>query len=37
MKNIDKAYHYLKRMDKTKLKIEYFKEEFDTILKKLIF
>lgn len=37
MKNIDRAYHYLKRMDKTKLKIEHFKEEFDKILKKLIF
>ncbi len=37
MKNIERAHHYLKRMDKTKLKIEYFKEEFDKILKKLIF
>jgi polysaccharide pyruvyl transferase WcaK-like protein len=35
--NIEKAYNYLKKLDKTVLKIETFKKLFDEILKKLIF
>jgi hypothetical protein len=37
LRNIEKAYNYLKKLDKTMLKIETFKLHFDDILKKLIF
>jgi len=37
LRNIEQAYNYLKKLDKTMLKIETFKLHFDDILKKLIF
>jgi hypothetical protein len=35
IKNIEKAYNYLKKMDKTQLKIETFKKNFGEIIKQL--
>ena len=35
MKNIDKAHQYLKRMDKSKFKIEYFVKSFQNVLAQL--
>jgi polysaccharide pyruvyl transferase WcaK-like protein len=37
MKNIEKAYNYLKNLNKNKFRIETFKNDFNKILKKLIF
>ena len=37
MKNIEKAYNYLRNLNKNKFKIESFKQNFNDMLKKLIF
>lgn len=37
MKNIEKAFNYLKNLNKNKFKIETFKQNFNEMLKKLIF